>query len=103
LIVFVSIALAFYGLNRISQARYRVEPAAPLLRSSLAQLIPAVSVAAQRQRSMLREDNFWEAARALARTGLEKAFGLSADQLRAGPPKIRASGSWREQWAWRRQ
>jgi hypothetical protein len=104
LAVVLTIGLAVYGLGRLGQARHRLEPGAPLLADTLSQAVRSVSVLDLRQRAMLRDDNYWEAAHALARQGLEAALAAGASSRAATAlPPLQIRGTWRQRWALRRQ
>lgn len=75
LLVVGSLGLAMLGLNRLSQARFRLEPGVPMLAAGLSRLVPRASVLEQRRRAMELERNYWEAARGIAREGLSMIFG----------------------------
>jgi hypothetical protein len=66
-LILLGLGVLAYGLYRLWRARYRRELTVPLVANLLAHTVPADPVVAQRQRDMLREGNFWEAARELAR------------------------------------
>jgi hypothetical protein len=99
--------LAMVAFARLSQARHRLEKAAPLAVSALAQAAPA-TLFEQRHRSMEQDRNFWEAARALARQGIESALGVpfqaqqqASEVAVAELPALQ--GSWWRKWRLRRR
>jgi hypothetical protein len=110
LVVLLTMALGVYGLVRLGQAKQRLEPGAPLLETSLVQLVPPLETQDQRRRAMLREGNFWEAAQALARQGFVSIPGLAVQpggsltpRNRAKLPRVVAMGNWWQRWRVRRQ
>jgi hypothetical protein len=98
LVVVASAALAAYGFYRLTRARHRVEPAAPLLEALLARNPPAPSLMAERHRALLGRGNLWEPARALARQFFEAAGLAPPADGRPAHPRLRVSGGW-----WRRR
>jgi hypothetical protein len=107
----VLIATAFLGmfaLARLSQARHRPEKVVPLAIAAPARTRPP-NLLDQRHQSMEREGNFWEAARALARQGLESAFGVPLHSNHQPPepaadlPSLKVQGSWWRNWRVRRR
>jgi hypothetical protein len=96
------LAIGVIGLIWLSLAKHHWEAGTPVLESGLAQLVPSVHVVDQRHRMMLREGNFWEVARDMARQGLEPIFGAP---LQGQPtlPNMRISGNWQQAWRLRRQ
>jgi hypothetical protein len=99
LVVVLTFGLALYGLSRLSLARYRSEPGVPALPTS-----PTASgtLLEQRQHALLGGGNLWEAARFVARQGLEALAGAGAvDGGRL--PVVRAQGDWRHRWRMRRK
>jgi hypothetical protein len=109
-IITSTVALALLGLTRLSQARNRKEDAAPPAASGGTPVPRARSLFEQRQQAMVREGNFWEPARALARQGIESALGsrfqiqqhLSA-AASGSPPALSLQGNWWRRWRFRRR
>jgi hypothetical protein len=107
-VVMSALALAAFGLARLSQARHRHEKTVDLAAARPGPTPPAPGLFEQRQQSMVREGNFWEAARALARQGFESIFGaqFQADgQMSASAALARLGvheSGWRE-WRIRRR
>jgi hypothetical protein len=91
--------LALYGLSRLSQARYRPEPGVPTVPAAPA---PAGTLLEQRQHALLGSGNLWEAARFVARQGVEALAGAPAD-AGARLPVVRVGGDWRMRWRMRRK
>jgi hypothetical protein len=107
-ILLSTLALAAFGLARLSQARHRPEKAAPLAVSGLGPTRPTPSLFEQRHQSMVQEGNFWEAARALARQGFESVLGaqFQADRqpsVSAVLALLGVQGSWWGKWRLRRR
>jgi hypothetical protein len=88
-ILFLTIALAVYGFLRLTRSRFRAEDNPPALAARLPEVLPSADVVLERERAMLRNENFWEAAHLMARTGLEELLPGAA----AG---YRLRGSWRQ-------
>jgi hypothetical protein len=65
--VVLTLGLALYGFYRLIHASYAVDSKVPLVTRSLSRLIPEGKLVDQRHQALLREGNFWEAARDLAR------------------------------------
>ncbi len=87
-------ALSVYGFVRLGLFRHRHDAATPTLAKLLGQQEPVASLIDQRTVELLREDNLWEAARALARD-LFPAAG-------AAPPTVQARGGWWQRRHWGR-
>lgn len=102
-----TLALGAYGLSRLIQARHRFEPGVPALDLGLAQVLPhQITPLAQRQRDMLREDQYGELARYLVRQRLGAALGPtppSARPVGKAMPRVEAAGSIVQQWSLRRK
>jgi len=96
------LAIGVIGLIWLSMAKHHWEAGTPILESGLAQLVPSVPVVDQRHRMMLREGNFWEVARDMARQGLEPIFGAPV-QAQPTLPEMRISGNWQRAWQLRRR
>ena len=100
--------LGLFALAQLSQARHRQEKVAPLSISTQTRT-PPPSLVDQRHQSMEQERNFWEAARALARQGLESALAVSGQgspqSLEAGAslPTLNVQGGWWRNWRLRRR
>src|SRR5207245_1156304 len=103
-----TLALAAFALARLSQARHRYEkaqvpaPSAPEPTSSTSSLYE------QRHQSLVREGNFWETARALARQGFESVFGAQPEgdgqtSASAALARLGVQGSGWRQWRFRRR
>jgi hypothetical protein len=103
IIVLATVVLAFYGLHRLSQARHRFEAGVPLRAGTLIQLLPRASLFDQRHGAMLRENNFWETAQALARHTLEPYLQTNSLEERSVLPTVQIQGSWAERRKLRRQ
>jgi hypothetical protein len=111
LAVLLTLGLLLFGLYRLLQARYRIEPGTPLLARCLQQLAPAGTVLEQRQRAMLQQGNLWEAARDLARHCFEPAGSLPARAgKKPGPaghtmalPRILVTAGWQRRWVLQHQ
>jgi hypothetical protein len=110
LLICMTLGLALYGLSRLSQARHRLETGVPLLANELAGTGGAVPVLDQRHQTLLRNGNFWETARALARQGFETTLGpplWAKDGPARGPeaklPPLHVQGNWRRRWMLRRR
>jgi hypothetical protein len=110
LLVLLTILLGAYGLFRLALARQQFEPRVPLLSEGLAQLLPRVGALDQRHRQMLRNANFWEAARSLAQQSWETALGTALPAMNQPPgsttlprPPLRVKGRWWQHWRLRRQ
>ncbi len=104
LVIFGTLALALYGLVRLSSARQRHEPKVPLLADAAPVPDKTAGWLEMRHRAMQEEHNYWEAARSLARQGLEAVFG-SELVLGAAPPslpRLDVKGSWRQRRQLRR-
>jgi hypothetical protein len=82
----LTVALLAYGVYRLMRARYRTDPAAPLLAATLVQLAPVPAGLAPRHRELLAEGNLWEPARALAREFFEAALRGKLPDTDAPPP-----------------
>jgi hypothetical protein len=61
-----------------------------------------VQVIDQRHRTMLRQGNFWEAARGMARQGFQAILGAPTASP-PGPPRLRVTGTWRQRRQMRAQ
>jgi hypothetical protein len=70
--------LLLYGLVRLARSRYRVDPAAPLLATSLGRLAPAGPDLQQRHQALAAGGNLWEPAHDLAREFFRSALGPAA-------------------------
>jgi hypothetical protein len=66
-IVVLTTALTGFGCYRFLLARHVVETKEPLFSAKVTQQTPALAVTTQRQLSMIKSDNFWEAAHHMAR------------------------------------
>jgi hypothetical protein len=66
-VVVLAGGLALYGLYRLWRARHRPDLTVPLVAQNVTHTVSTASVLSQRQKDMLAEGNFWEAARGLAR------------------------------------
>jgi hypothetical protein len=77
-VLMATLALAALALARLSQARQRQEKAQPLAASAPESTASASGLYEQRHQALVREGNFWEAARALARQGFESALDSPA-------------------------
>jgi len=109
----LTIGLVVFCVVRLMHARHRLEAGVPLLNTGLKQLVSAASLVDQRQRSMIREGNFWEAARALARqafTGVLASQNGSAGKKTTRIPRLlppfHVRGSWKQRkrqvrWLWK--
>jgi hypothetical protein len=93
--------LGMVALARISQARHRPDRAAPLPAPAPARL-PPPNLRDQRHQSMEQDGNYWEAARALARRGIESALGASA-QSTPSLASLGLQGGWWRNWRQRRR
>jgi hypothetical protein len=93
-----------FALARLSQARHRPEKTAPLAVAAPARM-PSPNLFDQRHQSMEQERNFWEAARALARQGLESVLAVPAPSNRqpSVPPSLKVQGGWWRNWRVRRR
>src|SRR5260370_3256904 len=81
-VVLISSAfLGMFALARLSQARHRPEKTAPLALAAPPRM-PSPNLFDQRHQSLEQERNFWEAARALARQGLESVLAVPAPSNR---------------------
>jgi hypothetical protein len=67
LIVILTTALTGFACYRFLLARHVVETKEPLFSDKVTQQAPSLAVTTQRQLSMIKSDNFWEAAHHLAR------------------------------------
>jgi hypothetical protein len=106
LILIATLGLAVVGLARLTQARHRHEKVTPLPEAGSARTLAPPSLFEERNRSMLRNGNLWEAARALARQAFETALGSpfqAQRQASTAPPSLRLPGSWWRNWRWRRR
>jgi hypothetical protein len=65
--IVLTIGLIVYCFYRLAKASYHLEPHVPLVNSGVAQLIPPGAMVSQRHRTLIQSDNFWEAARDVAR------------------------------------
>jgi len=108
-VVLISSAfLGMFALARLSQARHRPEKTAPLAVAAPARM-PSPNLFDQRHQSMEQERNFWEAARALARQGLESVLAVPApsnrqpSELGPMPPSLKVQGGWWCNWRVRRR
>ena len=96
-VLVLTVTLVAYGLYRLMKAGYHVDAKVPLVSRSMARLAPAVGVVDQRHQALLREGNFWETARDLARLALAD---LGYEPPR--PPQLRLDAGWWERFALRR-
>jgi hypothetical protein len=106
----LTIGLVVFCVIRLMHARHRLEAGVPLLNTGLKQLVSAASLVDQRQRSMIREGNFWEAARVLARQAfagvLASQNGSAVKRTRHTPrllPPLHVQGNWKQSRIWKRQ
>jgi hypothetical protein len=60
--------------------------------------VPTVSLIDQRQRSLLREGNFWEPAHFLAQQTFVGLLSSSATAPGMRPPRVRTLGTWWQSW-----
>jgi hypothetical protein len=102
-VVVLTIALAVYALNRLTQSRYQVEQGSPLLETALSRAAPAPLASEARRKELLAGGNLWESAHFLARQWFEVALGspLSEIERRQSYPLFKArvrGGLWRR-WA----
>jgi hypothetical protein len=97
----VTFGLVIFGLGLISQSRQRVESEGPAFAACLEQVSPRLEADEQRQRWLLRDGNYWETARALARHELEEWFGPEAP--REPTRDLHFSGNWYERYWVRRR
>jgi hypothetical protein len=98
-----ALVIGIVGLIWLSLAKYNREPGTPPLEWGLAQLVPSIKVMDQRQRAMLREGNFWETARGIARQGLETIGVTTSTGGRPVLPPLSFTRGWRREWRLRRQ
>jgi hypothetical protein len=107
-IVMSTLALAAFGLARLSQARHRHEKAQVIPASSAGPPPRTPSLFEQRHQSMVQEGNYWEAARARTRQGFESVFGaqFQADRQMSASAALALLGmhgsGWRK-WRFRRR
>jgi hypothetical protein len=99
-------ALVAYGIYRLHQGRHRREPLAEVGWLAPALPAPGLDLLGQRHRSMLRQGNLWEAARALARQGVEAAAGggltAAGSDVPVCPRITVSAGPWWRRWRLRR-
>jgi hypothetical protein len=91
-LLLLGLGVLVFGLYRLWRARYRRELTVPLVANHLAHTVPTDPVVAQRQRDMLREGNFWEAARELARQCFA-GYAARAAHFPPPPPQVAARAS----------
>jgi hypothetical protein len=98
-----TVVLLAYGLYRLERGRLRREAPGDV---GLALLTaPAADLVGQRHGAMRRQGNLWEAARALARQGLETATEIRAPGPDGEPPPcppFAVAGPWWRRWRLRR-
>lgn len=103
--VIATAVLALFGLARLSQARHRQEKGVPPPLSGLERTPSASSLVEQRHQALIREGNYWETARGLARQFFESALEARApvDSQRAHDspatlPPLPVRGGWWQRW-----
>lgn len=99
--------LGLFALARLSQARHRPQQVAALASSTRPQT-PPPSLLDLRHRSMTEAGNYWEAARALARQGLDSILGVSVPgspppEAGSSWPSLKVQGGWWRNWRLRRR
>jgi hypothetical protein len=88
LTIVITTALAGFGCYRFLHARHRMETTEPLFATRLAQQSPEADVITQRHLTMIKTDNFWEAAHHLSRDWFETVTpGLMAKVAESEGPK----------------
>ena len=56
----------------------------------------------ERHEALLKEGNFWETGRALARQFFESTAGPAAGRPET-PPRVLVEGGWWQRWTWQRR
>jgi hypothetical protein len=103
LTIVITTALAGFGCYRFLHARHRMETTEPLFVTKLAQQSPEVDVITQRHLTMIKTDNFWEAAHHLSRDWFETVTpGLMAKVAESEGPKSRLISFTVDAGWWRR-
>jgi hypothetical protein len=89
--------LIIYGLYRLARASYHADTDVPLLAGNLATLVPATPIMERRRQALLRDGNFWEAARDLARQELAAmGYDPRPSAVPAWQPQFVMNGAWAE-------
>jgi hypothetical protein len=96
LLVLLTLGVLFYGLARLSSNRQRFDVEIPLLENAVLGAVSPLGIYEQRSRALLRQGNYYEAARNL----IQKEFGSEA-ALR-NIPVVAATDNWRQRWRCRR-
>jgi hypothetical protein len=92
----LSVVLLLYGASRLMRARYRHEPAVPLVAAGpLALADGDLPVMTQRYRDVVCGGNLWEAARALARSSFDAPAAVMPGHAAKAPP-VAVAGGWRQ-------
>jgi hypothetical protein len=96
LAIWLAVLVVLYGCYRIGwKSRHRSDLQGPLLALTLHRLAPADTVATQRRRDLIRDDNLWEPARDMARQSL----AASGSPAASAPPRIVVQGGWLRRWS----
>jgi hypothetical protein len=109
LTILITTAVAGFGCYRFLHARHRMETSEPLFATKMAQQSPEVDVMTQRHLTMIKADNFWEAAHHLAGDWFETVTpGLLAqvaesDDPRSGLISFTVDAGWWRRWSWQRK
>jgi len=109
LTIFITTIVAGFGCYRFLHSRHRMETSEPLFATKMAQQSPEVDVMTQRHLTMIKADNFWEAAHHLSRDWFETVTpGLLAqvaesDDPRSGLISFTVDAGWWRRWSWQRK
>jgi hypothetical protein len=109
LTIVITTIVAGLGCYRFLHARHRIETSEPLFATKIAQQSPEVDVMTQRHLTMIKADNFWEAAHHLSRDWFETVTpGLLAqvaesDGPRSGLISFTVDAGWWRRWSWQRK
>jgi hypothetical protein len=106
LAIIVTIAMIVYGFYRLARGSYHLELKVPLAIHGGDQLVSAGAIVNLRHRSLIKTNNFWEAARELAR---DCFFGLGPESQRTAlagelrTPIFAVQGGWFQRRRWQRR
>jgi hypothetical protein len=96
LVMVLTLGAGLYGLSRLSLTRHHFETRAPLLEDAARASLSSLELYEQRERALLRQGNFLEAARGLIRAEFDKILGPGI--AAKGVPDTGPGGGW-----WTRQ